>query len=226
MALEAHIHPGAITVNWQSHTLQLLPEKAIFWPEKEALLVADLHLGKSGHFQSHGIPIPGDVLYKDLTNLGTLINKLNPQHLIILGDLFHSQYNVEWTICETFFQDLLSNALKPLKITLLLGNHDILHRRHFLEAGFNLTHSLETEGICMQHEPDDKVHLPLIYGHIHPGIRLIGRGRQKLSLPCFKLGEKDLIMPAFGQFTGLYNIQAVEGDEVYAIAEGQVIQVL
>ena len=31
---------------------------AIFWKEKDTLLLADIHLGKVGHFRKSGIPVP------------------------------------------------------------------------------------------------------------------------------------------------------------------------
>ncbi|MEM7513767.1 MAG: ligase-associated DNA damage response endonuclease PdeM [Bacteroidota bacterium] len=227
MAIKAALHKGAQQLRWQDHSFLLLPEKALYWPKEEALLIADLHLGKSGHFQSHGIPVPGDVLFKDLTNLGTLVSQLQPKRLFILGDLFHSQYNDEWATCESFFKDLISLPSEPLEITLILGNHDILHRTHYLNAGFSIEKQLSLGGIHLIHDPEENAEMgAYIHGHIHPGVRLVGKGRQKLSLPCFWVGKERLVLPAFGQFTGLYMVQPEEEDHMYAIADRQVIQVL
>ena len=62
-------------------------------------------------------------------------------------------------------------------------------------------------------------------GHIHPAIRLKGKGKQSIQLPCFVFREHNAILPAFGSFTGTATIQAKPGDQVYAIADKQVIKV-
>jgi len=38
--------------------LVLLAERAVFWPAKKALFVADFHLGKAASFRRAGIPLP------------------------------------------------------------------------------------------------------------------------------------------------------------------------
>ena len=55
-------------------------------------------------------------------------------------------------------------------------------------------------------------------GHIHPGVRLYGTGEQSARLPCFVLGARRAILPAFGRFTGLADIAPSPGDRVVAIA--------
>ena len=45
-------------------------------------------------------------------------------------------------------------------------------------------------------------------GHIHPGVRLSGSGGQSERLPCFVLGRRRAILPAFGGFTGLALVSA------------------
>ncbi|MEO1450115.1 MAG: metallophosphoesterase, partial [Bacteroidota bacterium] len=75
--------------------LILLGEKALYWPERRALLMADLHLGKAGHFRKHGVPVSGAVMQQDLDRMTTLIAAFEVSELIMLGDLFHSYHNQE-----------------------------------------------------------------------------------------------------------------------------------
>ena len=53
---------------WQSETLQLLPEKAIFWEKENTLFLADPHFGKAAAFRKVGIPIPETTSEDDLQN--------------------------------------------------------------------------------------------------------------------------------------------------------------
>ena len=62
------------------------------------LLLADLHLGKGAHFRREGIPVPTNMISKDLRKLETLIDLFQPGRVVFLGDLFHSVYNPEWEI--------------------------------------------------------------------------------------------------------------------------------
>ncbi|MEO0580885.1 MAG: hypothetical protein AAF135_01565 [Bacteroidota bacterium] len=76
--------------------LWLLPQKAIFLPQRSALLLADLHIGKSGHFRQHGIPVSSGVMNQDLSQLDRLYQTYQPDTTYFMGDLFHSSYNKEW----------------------------------------------------------------------------------------------------------------------------------
>ncbi|MCI4671670.1 MAG: ligase-associated DNA damage response endonuclease PdeM [Bacteroidia bacterium] len=211
-----------IEITLQGETLQLLSERAIWWPEQGALLLADLHLGKSGHFRSHGIAIPNQVNANTLQRFEKLVSTYQPRKVIFLGDLFHSRYNKEW---EAFCASLNRNKTRNI---LIKGNHDILTAEHYAQAKmevFEHCYSLGPFTLC--HEPlDQKIEGKYsLSAHIHPGVRLVGSGRQKLSLPCFFFGEQEGILPAFGSFTGLYMMDATEAKAIFAIVEEQVIQV-
>ncbi|MEM6344527.1 MAG: ligase-associated DNA damage response endonuclease PdeM [Bacteroidota bacterium] len=204
--------------------LLLLPERAIYWPEQRALLVADLHLGKSGHFQKHGIPISGEVHFRDLDVLGTLLQTHSVERLIFLGDLFHSSYNQEWEIFADFMAEF------DCRKELIVGNHDRLIAKHYHSAGLEVYRdSLRLGAFELRHEPladDEFVHdAYVLCGHIHPGVRLQGAGKQRLRLPCFHFMERQAVLPAFGQFTGLAICYPEENDKVFVIAEGEVIEI-
>jgi len=42
------------TIHINGNELQLLPEKGIFWTEESALVLSDVHIGKSAHFRRNG----------------------------------------------------------------------------------------------------------------------------------------------------------------------------
>jgi metallophosphoesterase superfamily enzyme len=63
----------------------------------------------------------------------------------------------------------------------------------------------------------------VVCGHIHPGVALKGGGRQMLTLPCFHFGAKQVIIPAFGKFTGKVCVKNVRGDKVFAVLKNKVI---
>jgi metallophosphoesterase superfamily enzyme len=62
-------------------------------------------------------------------------------------------------------------------------------------------------------------------GHIHPAVRLTERGGQSLRLPCFWFGARVGVLPAFGAFTGSARVRPRAGDQVFVVADGEVIGV-
>lgn len=200
----------------------LLPEKAIWIPDHNALLLSDLHLGKVDHFRKNGLPVPHAAGKSDIELLSHLLDKYDVQHCYLLGDLFHSEHNAEWDRFSRWA------AEQSAHLHLVEGNHDILSREQYVACGLQVHAEVVLDGLLLSHEPIDNIPEGRfnIAGHIHPGIRLHGKGRQTLRLPCFFKQPHQLIMPAFGSFTGLYVMTPTEHDEVFAIVEGQVVKVL
>lgn len=197
--------------------LELLPQRAIYWKAQRAILVADLHLGKAGHFRKHGIPISRKVHLADLETLGNLIRSFRPQQVILLGDLFHSFENSEWNDVVAFLR-----AYDDVKFTLVEGNHDILQQYpdclvctpKLLIPPFSFTH----------YQSDDTYYN--FSGHIHPGIRVLGRARQGITMPCFVFSTNHAILPAFGQFTGIKKIRKAKEERIFGVVENTVIELV
>ncbi|MCB0487461.1 MAG: ligase-associated DNA damage response endonuclease PdeM [Cyclobacteriaceae bacterium] len=198
--------------------LVLLPEKAIFIPGEKSLLLADLHLGKINHFRRAGIPLPSKANDENLERLIDLINKTNADRVIFLGDLFHSHYNSEW---ESLGQVL--RHFPGCEFHLVLGNHDIMSQLQYERYRIKICDELHLGPLLLTHELMDNSQKYNLAGHVHPGVRLTGRGKQSMMLPCFYFGERKGLMPAFGSFTGLARVAIKKEDRVFAIADGKVL---
>ncbi len=203
----------------REQTLYLLPEKALFWEEKKLLIIADLHLGKAGHFRKSGIPVSDLVHSKDILTLDKLIQKHEPAEVILLGDLFHSEHNQGW---EIFKRWLKSKA--PLNFKLVLGNHDVLDFSDYRIENMEVVESIDIEPFNFTHIPEEHS-LYNIAGHIHPAIRLRGKAKQTVRVPCYYFGSQNAILPAFGNFTGTARINIEKTDAIFGIAENQVIKI-
>lgn len=202
--------------------LLLLPEKAIFWEEEQILIVADIHLGKVGHFRKAGIAIPKKMEQDDLAELSDLIHRYQPKTILLLGDLFHSELNNDWT-----WLVLWRSLFGDLRMILVLGNHDILNKTLYSDLKFELYGHFDAGPFRFSHEPLEKdllanVGLYVISGHIHPGVVLEGGGRQILTLPCFHFGKKQAILPAFGKFTGKVRMKNSKGDRIFAVLKDRI----
>ena len=97
------------------------PERVLFWENENALIVSDLHIGKTGHFRKAGIAVPQAVFKEDLQRLISQLQFFSPRQLLVVGDLFHSVANKELNLFRRWREDLPN-----LSIQLIKGNHDIL----------------------------------------------------------------------------------------------------
>jgi uncharacterized protein len=204
----------------KNETLTLLPEKAIYWERKKVLLLSDLHLGKSGHFRKSGIPLPSQIHYDDLKRISKIIFDFRVEKIYLLGDLFHSAHNNEWNdfICWR-------KTIPQIDVHLVKGNHDILSENDFLNAEIILHDFLIEEPFIFYHEQNKTIEniLYQISGHIHPGVRLNGKGKQSAAFPCFYFGKRNALLPAFGNFTGHVSILPNENDQVFIILNDKII---
>lgn len=203
-------------------TLWLSGGRALFWEEQKALVLSDLHLGKTGHFRKAGIAVPQAVLKEDMQRLMTLLHYFKPGQLIVVGDFFHSRANLELELFKRWRHDVAD-----LTIRLVRGNHDILTPEWYQEAGIEVIDpELQLGPFSFTHDNCGMSPAPYTFcGHIHPGIVIQGLGKQSLRFPCFYFTPAYCILPAFGKFTGLAMVQPSSGDAVYAIVEQTLMRI-
>ncbi len=207
----------------QGEELILDKERAIYFPKNKLLAISDLHLGKSAHFRKFGLPVPSTLAQNDLQRLSLLLKTYQPKSLLINGDMFHDSLNSD---IDNFY--LWRKDYKELDLLLVKGNHDRLTATDYASMDIQVYAPSYCLGpFCFIHDaPKHKEEeLYPITGHIHPGITITGKAKQRLKFPCFFFGKSYAIMPAFSCFTGLFNIKPVSGEKVFAITPQQVIEV-
>ena len=211
--------------NFLDQDLLLLPQKAIYWQQQKALIATDVHFGKVGHFRKAGIAIPRNMEQDDLAMLSDLIFEHKPEKIFFLGDLFHSDMNSDW---DWFV--LWRSQFPKLQIILIKGNHDIINDKHYTDLGIILHQKLIVGPFVMLHHPLTDAEKQeedgyVLCGHIHPGVSLVGRGRQSITLPCFAFGKHQAILPSFGKFTGKVAILSRKADRVFGVLKNKVIAI-
>ncbi len=208
---------------FQQQTFWLSPARCIFWEEERALILSDLHFGKSGHFRKAGIGVPQNVYKEDLQRLFTQIQFFKPSQVLITGDMFHSNANKE----IDFFVKW-RNDFPAIDFHLIKGNHDLLSKKFYEQANIKVAgKKMSVRNICFTHDisscdADETVYT--FSGHVHPGIKINGAGRQSMCLPCFYFSKSHAILPAFSMFTGLYKLRPKKSDIVFALVDQQVIK--
>ena len=210
------------TITCKNEVLELTNQRAIYWKAKKSLILSDLHIGKSAHFQKSGIPIPSSVLQQDLYRLQGLIHHFNATTLIIVGDLFHAEYNKDLDDFKNWLQQF-----SDLKIKLIKGNHDRLRTSIYHDFNIEVINKeLVLDALKFVHDftaLDNNCFT--ISGHTHPGVFIKGKGRQRIKLPSYQVTKDQLILPAFSLFTGLNTKDAPDKCKNYAFTDDGIFEI-
>jgi uncharacterized protein len=215
---------NSASVEIAGETLLLLPERAAFWAREQTLILADTHWGKAAAFRAAGFPVPEATTGDGLLRLNRLVADLDPQRIIYLGDYLHAaEGRTEATL----------NALRAwgeehrgVEQLLVRGNHDRGAGDPPDELNVRCVEAPhEVAPFSLRHFPAGDAAAHVLAGHLHPAARITGRGRQRERLPCFWLQQRCTILPAFGAFTGSFDVEPSPGDRVFVIAGDRVVQV-
>jgi DNA ligase-associated metallophosphoesterase len=206
----------------RKHRFMLLPQKALFWKNKNTLLISDLHLGKVTHFRKAGIAIPEQALYRNFYILDELIQKYLPKRIIMLGDLFHSDINYEW---ELFSRWRIHH--RNLELILVQGNHDILPVRRLHELGILADECWkESEFLFCHHPPEEESDdLFTFCGHVHPVFIVRTKTGYGTRIPCFVFDHNRAVLPSFGVFTGGYSVDFENGRKIFLVANDEIVEI-
>ncbi len=210
-------HQGRCPASVGGESVELLAGLALLWTRARTLFVADLHLGKAAAFRAGGVPLPRGSTANDLGRLTALIEASGAMRLVVLGDFLHAKDGVVPALDRAFRAWRERHA--SVALTLVRGNHDA-------KAG-DPPRAWEIEVVGEPHAlpPFLACHAPVVprtgyalCGHVHPGVRRSGRAGESLRLPCFVLGRRRAILPAFGRMTGLATVSPAADETLVAIA--------
>lgn len=191
------------------------------------MIIADMHLGKTGHFRKSGIAVPQSIYKADLQRLMAQLYLYKVDRLIIAGDFTHSTANKELDLFIKWRKDF-----SLLHIDLVKGNHDILDDSWYADAAVNIIHEKMIAGPFIfihdlklqQNLTEEEKQLYSFSGHMHPAIHIKGQGRQSLHFPCFYFAKEFCVLPAFSRFTGTYKVKPENDETVFAIVENSIMQ--
>lgn len=158
---------------------------ALFWPAQDALIVADLHFGKSERLARRGgALLPPFETRATLERVFAELDATGAARLISLGDSFDDD------LARAGLDAELALICARAQVTWISGNHDpapdALPGQHMPEITLN--------GLHLRHIAAQG---PDISGHYHPKLRIAGQ-----RLAAFLIGHEHLILPAFGHYTG------------------------
>lgn len=209
-----------LTKNIKGENLIFTDQSALFWEREKAVIISDLHVGKTAHFRKNGIAVPSNILNDDLEKLKSSILNFQAKKLIIVGDFLHAGNNSDIDIfCDWRGQ------FPDLEITLVKGNHDRINPQILQKACIKeMVDELFMSPFTFIHEPSVSEDRFCISGHIHPGVLLEGK-IQRLKFPCYAISQNQLVLPAFSKFTGLDYKTLGQNFVKIAFAKGHIFEV-
>jgi len=198
----------AIGIELGGEPLRLLADRAVHWPARRRLLLADLHLGKADTFRAAGIALPRGGTGHDLARLSALVEANRIESVWILGDVLHGRADLShWRASWQAFRE----RHRTLQVAALAGNHD----RRLRDAGLGidlLGDAVHDAPFLLRHAPAVEAGVHVLSGHLHPVLKLPGEPRA----PVFWLRPGCMVLPAFSAFTGGFPISLAPGESAIA----------
>ncbi|MEO7775823.1 MAG: ligase-associated DNA damage response endonuclease PdeM [Steroidobacteraceae bacterium] len=214
--------PGILALEIRGERLLLHPVRAVVWPARRTVIVADTHFGKSSVFGRHGIAVPDGTDAYDRERLAALLAQTQAQRLLLLGDFLHGALDAQQGAARDLA--LWLRRLRGVCVALVTGNHD-----RTAAAGWQAPVNWQGDELIdgpfrFTHEDlNDSQHF-VISGHVHPVVTLRGLRKHRLRVPVFWERAGGLVLPSFGSFTGGYRVEPQGEERVYAAGPETVVE--
>lgn len=181
--------------------LALDPSGAVWCPDARTLVVADLHFEKGSSYARGGQFLPPYDTRATLRRLQVLVKRYAPARVIALGDSFHDGAAADRLDEEEIA--VVSALTRAVDWVWVEGNHDP-HPPAWL--GGTVTGELAVGGLTFRHIPNPEPCAGEVAGHVHPVVR-VHRGGMAMRRRCFVSDGLRLLMPAFGAYTGGFDVR-------------------
>jgi uncharacterized protein len=201
--------------------------RAVWLPGPRVLAIADLHLGYAWAHRTRGQLLPIAHGEDTLDRLATLAADYDPAEIVLLGDIVHEAVPIE----------PLADALRTLhtqfgtRLRAVTGNHDrnlldTLRQNRIpitlLPSHTSGHHTFEHGDLSEDEAAQTRLSTlpgPLFIGHEHPVIALSDSAGSHLRAPCFLVGPRLIVLPAFSPWAAGNEIRARRFLSAYVRAE-------
>lgn len=211
---------SARRIELAGETVLLLARKAMYWPRRKMLIIADIHFGKAASFRARGVPVPRGTTTENLDALDALMAEHEVEQIVFLGDFLHARAA---HAPATLAAMLAWRARHPrLGLILVRGNHDKHAGDPAAALGIEMVDEpFELAPFSFCHHPDIAAGGYVLAGHVHP-VYVLSTRLDSLRLPCFLIGPTRMILPSFGAFTGGHPIVPLAGEQV-CVSSGEAV---
>lgn len=180
--------------------LEALPAGALHWPSRRLVAVADLHLEKGSSYAVSALKLlPRHDTRQTLAVLAALIDGLQPQTVVCLGDSFHDRNAIARLPAAERAE--IERLTRLARFIWIAGNHDPGPPP---DGWGHVAEEVADAPLVFRHEAQFGPAEGEISGHYHPVAALSVRGRG-LRRRCFLTDGRRVILPAFGTYAGGLN---------------------
>jgi DNA ligase-associated metallophosphoesterase len=172
---------------------------ALYLPDEETIVIADLHLEKGSSFAKRGSLLPPYDTRTTLMALGGVIDRYDPRRVIALGDSFHDVGGPGRLAGGD--AEALAGLQAGRTWTWIIGNHDPALPD---ALGGEVAEELSISGLTLRHAPKAGEACE-VAGHLHPVGKVVRRGGG-VRRRCFVTDGQRCVMPAFGAYAGGLNV--------------------
>ncbi len=214
-----------LPVEIESQLLYLLPSRGVYVPQHKTLLVADTHFGKDATFRRHQIPVPSGSTNATLGVIAQMLEQTGAERLIFLGDFFHASSSKSDDVMQSLHGFFARHSYIEMHLT--LGNHDRQLGQLPVSWALRIEQQIELGDLQLVHHPQvpQAGRRLVCCGHVHPAVRPRRATDQIPKLPCFWLSERQLVLPAIGDFTGTQVVRLGSKDRAWICADDQVLAI-
>ena len=167
-------------------------------PDEGTVVVADLHIGYESALEAEGIHIPRIQTKAVKESLGRIMEKYEPDRLVLLGDLKHEfSRNLGQEMRDV--REVLDSVSGQVEVIIVKGNHDNYIENIVSRIQVPVLPQYRAAGLTFVHGHQPCADRPLVMGHEHPSVKIVDRVGAYLKMPCFvHLREEGIVvLPAF-----------------------------
>lgn len=202
--------------------LELLHDRALHWPRRRSLIVADTHFAKDDVFRRSGFAWPRGATPDDLARLTRLLQRTGAERLLVLGDFLHARLDAADSFVTAFA--LWRRQHAQLAVDVVGGNHDAREPRARWSGQLSWRLDPYLDGpFAFVHAPREVAGAYALGGHLHPVVLLPEPGRRSIRVAVFWVRPTYLVLPSFGSLTGGHPVRPAPEDGLFAVGPERIV---
>lgn len=176
-------------------------DRCLILDDGPTAVIGDLHLGYESALEGEGMFIPRINTESIREALNRLIDRYEPERIVLLGDIKHDFTHSSYQSREDVksIVRLIGEAAEAIVIK---GNHDNFLQNILTSVGVNALDHTDIMGFRLEHGHVDSGIRPVIIGHEHPSVKIPGELSGSMKLQCFVVDEEEgvIVLPPFSPF--------------------------
>ncbi len=196
------IYRGCIVLSMDSVEVEpgirVTNDRCILFEKEKVLVIGDLHLGYEKALEDEGMYLPRMNTESIRESLNRLIEKYEPKEIVLLGDIKHDFRRAKFEGKEEV-RAIVRLIMDAAKIVIVKGNHDNYVQNIVADMGITVVDHVDIGGYRLEHGHVDSGVRPVIIGHEHPSVKIVGALSGGLKMQCFMYARKEgvLVIPPF-----------------------------